>query len=245
MRDVKPGLTLQGHEVLADQLRRMQAEVQAVRARIRAGLGSATVAYQGTAGVLRALRALQNALVHELAGEHAGAMPMAALTAIYTATGPEAPRFGADPATEDHAHGRTRMTQGIVGRGDGPRLIRMTALTASGHRGWALGLVAVVLLGLGWTENGHGAPGDLDPTFGDQGRVTTTVNEQSLFTASRDRWRPRTDRHTGAPMRRKATAHAPAGNHRSILRRRRSCARLPDTPAAARSPLRSSGRTSG
>jgi hypothetical protein len=44
---------------------------------------------------------------------------------------------------------------------------------ALGRRGWGVGVVAAVLLGLSWASVGHGAPGDLDPTFGRGGIAIT------------------------------------------------------------------------
>lgn len=41
------------------------------------------------------------------------------------------------------------------------------------RRGWGLGLVAAWLLWLSWAGMGHGAPGDLDPTFGTGGIAIT------------------------------------------------------------------------
>ena len=65
------------------------------------------------------------------------------------------------------------MTQGTVGGSGARRLTRIRGLAAPGRRGWGLRFVLTVLLGLTWTGYGHGAPGDLDPTFGTQGIVTT------------------------------------------------------------------------
>ena len=42
-----------------------------------------------------------------------------------------------------------------------------------GHRGWGLGFVAAVLLGLSWAGVGEAAPGDLDPTFGTGGMAVS------------------------------------------------------------------------
>jgi hypothetical protein len=41
------------------------------------------------------------------------------------------------------------------------------------RRSWGRGLVLVVLLGLRWARMGHGAPGDLDSTFGTGGIAIT------------------------------------------------------------------------
>jgi len=65
------------------------------------------------------------------------------------------------------------MTQGTVGGSGARRLTRVRGLAALGRRGWGLRFVLTVLLGLTWTGYGHGAPGDLDPTFGTHGIVTT------------------------------------------------------------------------
>src|SRR5262245_34909971 len=61
------------------------------------------------------------------------------------------------------------MTQGTIGGDCGRRSIRTKGLVVPGRRGWSLGLVGAVLLGLMGIGVGHGAPGDLDPTFGTGG----------------------------------------------------------------------------
>jgi uncharacterized delta-60 repeat protein len=65
------------------------------------------------------------------------------------------------------------MTQSTVGGDRARRITRTRELVVLGRRGWGLRFVLTVLLGLSWTGHGHGAPGDLDPTFGTQGIVTT------------------------------------------------------------------------
>src|SRR5262245_10718056 len=61
------------------------------------------------------------------------------------------------------------MTQGIAGGGRGRRIMRTKGRVVPGRRGWSLGLVGAVLLGLMGIGVGRGAPGDLDPTFGTGG----------------------------------------------------------------------------
>lgn len=79
---------------------------------------------------------------------------------------------GAEQGTESSG-GRADVTQG-TGRGRrGRRRTRMRGRTIPGHRGWGLGFVAAVLLGLSWAGVGHGAPGDLDPTFGTGGMAVS------------------------------------------------------------------------
>jgi hypothetical protein len=53
---------------------------------------------------------------------------------------------------------------------------------ASDCRGWGLGFVAAVLLGLSWVAVGYGAPGDLDLTFG-TGGVAFSFGPQDLANA--------------------------------------------------------------
>jgi uncharacterized delta-60 repeat protein len=65
------------------------------------------------------------------------------------------------------------MSQGTGGGGRGRRITRTRGLAAPGRRGWGLGLVAAWLLWLSWAGLGHGAPGDLDPTFGTGGIAIT------------------------------------------------------------------------
>jgi uncharacterized delta-60 repeat protein len=65
------------------------------------------------------------------------------------------------------------MSQGTGGGGRGRRITRTRGLAAPGRRGWGLGLVAAWLLWLSWAVLGHGAPGDLDPTFGTGGIAIT------------------------------------------------------------------------
>ena len=61
------------------------------------------------------------------------------------------------------------MTESTVGGGGVRRLTSRRRRTAPGDRGWALGLVAAVLLGLSWAGIGHGAPGDLTQPLGREG----------------------------------------------------------------------------
>ena len=65
------------------------------------------------------------------------------------------------------------MSQGTGGGGRGRRITCTRGLAAPGRRGWGLGLVAAWLLWLSWAGMGHGAPGDLDPTFGTGGIAIT------------------------------------------------------------------------
>jgi uncharacterized delta-60 repeat protein len=58
------------------------------------------------------------------------------------------------------------MTQGIGAGRRGRHVHRPRGCVLQGSRGWGLGLVAALLLGLSWAGVGAGAPGDLDPTFG-------------------------------------------------------------------------------
>jgi uncharacterized delta-60 repeat protein len=74
------------------------------------------------------------------------------------------------------------MTQGTVGGGCVRQITRPRGLAAPGRRGWGLGLVAAVLLGMSWVGTGHGAPGDLDPTFG-AGGVAITFGPQDFANA--------------------------------------------------------------
>jgi uncharacterized delta-60 repeat protein len=61
------------------------------------------------------------------------------------------------------------MIQGAVITGDTRRTEVMKGPPALGCRRWGYGLVLAVLLGLSGVGMGHGAPGDLDPTFGTGG----------------------------------------------------------------------------
>jgi uncharacterized delta-60 repeat protein len=65
------------------------------------------------------------------------------------------------------------MTEGTEGGRRGRYITRMRGLAALSRRGWGLGLAVAILLGLSWTNLGHGAPGDLDPTFGTEGIAIT------------------------------------------------------------------------
>jgi uncharacterized delta-60 repeat protein len=65
------------------------------------------------------------------------------------------------------------MSQGTGGGGRRRRITRTRGLATPGRRGWGLGLVAAWLLWLSWAGMGHGAPGDLDPTFGTGGIAIT------------------------------------------------------------------------
>ena len=69
----------------------------------------------------------------------------------------------------DSSGGRADMTQSTGGGRRGRHRTCMRGRTIPGHRGWSLGFVAAVLLGLSWAGVGEGAPGDLDPTFGTGG----------------------------------------------------------------------------
>ncbi|MGH8066966.1 MAG: DUF4214 domain-containing protein [Candidatus Entotheonellia bacterium] len=65
------------------------------------------------------------------------------------------------------------MTQRTVVTGRSRQTAAMRSHPVLGRRSWGLGLVMAVLLGLTWTSIGHGAPGDLDPTFGTGGIAIT------------------------------------------------------------------------
>ena len=65
------------------------------------------------------------------------------------------------------------MTQGTEGGCRRRHITRTRALPALECRGWGLSFVLTVLLGLIWTGYGHGAPGDLDSTFGMEGIAIT------------------------------------------------------------------------
>jgi uncharacterized delta-60 repeat protein len=69
------------------------------------------------------------------------------------------------------------MAENTEGEGGVQCLTRRKRRTALERRGWALGLVAALLLGLSWAGMGYGAPGDLDPTFG-TGGISVTFGPQ-------------------------------------------------------------------
>src|SRR5512145_2750362 len=69
--------------------------------------------------------------------------------------------------------GGSGMAENTEGEGGVQRLTRRKRRTALERRGWALGLVAALLLGLSGAGMGYGAPGDLDPTFGTGGMSVT------------------------------------------------------------------------
>lgn len=65
------------------------------------------------------------------------------------------------------------MQQVTVVAGRVRRMTRTLGLTAPSRRRWGPGLVVAWLLWLSWAGIGHGAPGDLDPTFGTGGIAIT------------------------------------------------------------------------
>ena len=65
------------------------------------------------------------------------------------------------------------MTQGAVVTSGTRRTAAMRGHPALRRRSWGCGLVLAVLLGLSWVRMGHGAPGDLDSTFGIGGIAIT------------------------------------------------------------------------
>jgi hypothetical protein len=82
----KPGLTLDDHRALADELRAVRGYLLGVRDTLKTTIGSATVAYQSAGRVLNGLANLENALTHEAVGEYVDEIGIAALRTLY---GPE------------------------------------------------------------------------------------------------------------------------------------------------------------